>query len=129
MHPLLVTTFPCAMFSQDKSFLDYFRPQQDPKELVRKWQSTIRTEMRKLDRQIIGEIAFALLNSTVQSDLRRMHANVNWIFAVTEIQREEKKAQKPIKEAAKRGDLVSAKVDWLRALFSCSAGPSEDMHV
>lgn len=53
--------------------------QPDPKELVRKWQQQLRTEQRGLERQI------------------------------REIQFEEKKIQKVIKEAAKRGDMASVK--------------------
>ena len=52
----------------------------DPKELVRKWQSQLRTEQRQLERSI------------------------------RDIQFEEKKIHKSIKEAAKRNDLGSAKV-------------------
>lgn len=52
---------------------------EDPKELVRKWKSNIRTEIRSTDREI---------NSLVQ---------------------EQKKAAVAIKEAAKRNDMVTAK--------------------
>jgi len=53
---------------------------EDPKELVRKWKGQIRTDMRSTDREI-------------QSLLM-----------------EQKKAATAIKEAAKRNDMVSAKV-------------------
>ncbi|KAG2493317.1 hypothetical protein HYH03_008452 [Edaphochlamys debaryana] len=56
-----------------------FAKQEDPKELVRKWQATLRAEQRGLDRSI------------------------------RDIQFEEKKVQKSIKEAAKRGDMGAAK--------------------
>uniref|UniRef100_A0A7R9V9N9 Uncharacterized protein n=1 Tax=Chlamydomonas euryale TaxID=1486919 RepID=A0A7R9V9N9_9CHLO len=56
-----------------------FQKQPDPKELVRKWQQDLRKESRTLDRQI------------------------------RDIQFEEKKVQNAIKEAAKRGDIGSAK--------------------
>uniref|UniRef100_A0A7S0VVV3 Uncharacterized protein n=1 Tax=Polytomella parva TaxID=51329 RepID=A0A7S0VVV3_9CHLO len=56
-----------------------FAKDPDPKELFRKWQATLRTEQRSLDRQI------------------------------RDIQFEEKKVAKNIKEAAKRGDIGSAK--------------------
>ncbi|KXZ56318.1 hypothetical protein GPECTOR_1g280 [Gonium pectorale] len=59
--------------------LKFLRREEDPKELVRKWQATLRAEQRGLDRQ------------------------------VREIQFEEKKVQKAIKEAAKRGDMGAAK--------------------
>ncbi|KAG2450517.1 hypothetical protein HYH02_005018 [Chlamydomonas schloesseri] len=52
---------------------------EDPKESVRKWQATLRAEQRGLDRQI------------------------------RDIQFEEKKIHKAIREAAKRGDMGSAK--------------------
>ncbi|PNG99452.1 Vacuolar protein sorting-associated protein 24 1, partial [Tetrabaena socialis] len=52
---------------------------EDPKELVRKWQTTLRAEQRGLDRQI------------------------------RDIQFEEKKVQKAIRDAAKRGDMGAAK--------------------
>mmetsp|Transcript_39708 Transcript_39708/g.55131 ORF Transcript_39708/g.55131 Transcript_39708/m.55131 type:complete len:225 (-) Transcript_39708:169-843(-) len=61
-------------------FINLFQKKTDPKELVRKWQSTIRSEMRALDRQ------------------------------AREIKREEKKVTKSIKECAKRSDLNSAKL-------------------
>ncbi|KAK9804420.1 hypothetical protein WJX72_011763 [[Myrmecia] bisecta] len=56
------------------------KAQPDPKELVRKWQADLRTEQRKIERQI------------------------------REIQRDEKVAQKQVKECAKRNDMQSAKV-------------------
>ncbi|GFR47283.1 hypothetical protein Agub_g8970 [Astrephomene gubernaculifera] len=59
--------------------LKFLFKEEDPKELVRKWQATLRAEQRGLDRQ------------------------------VRDIQFEEKKVQKAIKEAAKRGDMGSAK--------------------
>lgn len=52
----------------------------DPKELVRKWQADLRTEQRKIDRQI------------------------------RDIQFEEKKVHKAIKDAAKRNDMATCKV-------------------
>lgn len=59
--------------------LKLFFKEPDPKELVRKWQATLRAEQRGLERQ------------------------------VREIQMEEKKVQKSIKEAAKRGDMGACK--------------------
>ena len=44
----------------DKSLWNVFRKEQDPKELVRKWQSSIRTETRGVERQMLGA---ALLRS------------------------------------------------------------------
>ncbi|KAI8474164.1 MAG: Snf7-domain-containing protein [Monoraphidium minutum] len=52
----------------------------DPKELVRKWQASLRTEQRNIDRQI------------------------------RDIQFEEKKVRKAITDAAKRNDLATCKV-------------------
>ncbi|PSC71154.1 vacuolar sorting-associated 24-like protein 1-like [Micractinium conductrix] len=57
-----------------------FRKQEDPKELVRKWQRSIRGEIRGVERQMM------------------------------DIQREQKKAEKLIKEAAKRNDMASCKI-------------------
>ena len=51
-----------------------------PQEQLREWQSTLRAEQRKLERQ------------------------------VREIQREERGVQKSVKDAAKRGDMKSAKI-------------------
>lgn len=57
-----------------------FQKKPDPKELVRKWQATLRKETRSLDIQI------------------------------RDIGREEKQAQKQVREAAKRGDVKSARL-------------------
>lgn len=64
----------------EKSLFSAFRKQEDPKELVRKWQRQIRTEIRGVERQML------------------------------EVQREQKKAEKLIKEAAKRNDMASARI-------------------
>mmetsp|Transcript_23414 Transcript_23414/g.56029 ORF Transcript_23414/g.56029 Transcript_23414/m.56029 type:complete len:225 (-) Transcript_23414:405-1079(-) len=61
-------------------FLKNMFKKPDPKELVRKWQRDIRSEMRKLDRQI------------------------------TDLEREEKKAIKLCKDAAKDNNIASAKI-------------------
>jgi len=53
---------------------------EDPKELVRKWKANIRTEIRNTDREI------------------------NYLI------KEQKKAAVAIKDAAKRNDMVSARV-------------------
>lgn len=55
------------------------RPRPTPQEQLREWQRRLRQESRGIDRQIL------------------------------DVQREEKKVQKAIKEAAKRNDMVSAK--------------------
>ncbi|GMH41290.1 hypothetical protein BSKO_09200 [Bryopsis sp. KO-2023] len=68
------------MFSEKRSIKTLFTKQKDPKELVRKWQGSIRSEVRKVERQI------------------------------RDIQREEKKAKASVKDAAKRGDMNSAKI-------------------
>lgn len=60
-------------------FMDLFK-KKDPKEMVRKWQSKLRSEMRGVDRQI------------------------------RDIQREEKNVSKSIKDCAKRNDIRSMKV-------------------
>ena len=68
------------MFGDRPGWLDRIVKPPDPRELVRKWQSDLRKESRQLERTI-------------------------W-----NIQREEKAAHKNVKEAAKRGDMASAKV-------------------
>jgi len=67
------------MLGQDGMFSRFFK-QPDPKELVRKWQRDVRTQMRQIERQI------------------------------RDVGREEKKAEKLIKEAAKNNDLAGAKI-------------------
>mgnify|MGYP004178155713 FL=1 len=42
-------------------FMDLFK-KKDPKEMVRKWQSKLRSEMRGVDRQIRGEPPHASRN-------------------------------------------------------------------
>mmetsp|Transcript_1909 Transcript_1909/g.6788 ORF Transcript_1909/g.6788 Transcript_1909/m.6788 type:complete len:260 (+) Transcript_1909:485-1264(+) len=69
-----------SLASFGESVAGVFGKKADPKELVRKWQSTLRGECRQLDRQI------------------------------RDIEREEKKVQKSIKEAAKRNDVASCRV-------------------
>lgn len=66
--------------SAGATLLSLFKKQEDPKELVRKWQRQIRTEIRGVERQMM------------------------------DVQREQKKAEKLIKEAAKRNDIVSCKI-------------------
>ena len=68
------------MFGDRPGWLDRIVKPPDPRELVRKWQSDLRKESRQLERTI-------------------------W-----NILREEKAAHKNVKEAAKRGDMASAKV-------------------
>lgn len=63
----------------------------DPKELVRKWQADLRTEQRKIERQI------------------------------RDIQFEEKKVHKVIKDAAKRNDMATCKVLAKEVLHSRKA--------
>ncbi|CAD7699236.1 unnamed protein product [Ostreobium quekettii] len=67
------------MFQEKRGLKGLFQKKVDPKELVRKWQSSLRAEARKVDRQI------------------------------RDIEREEKKAKQSVKDAAKRGDMASAK--------------------
>ena len=87
------------MFGDRPAWLDRFIKPPDPKELVRKWQSELRKESRQLERTI-------------------------W-----NIQREEKAAHKNVKEAAKRGDIASAKVNTAAqncgvGFWSSEAGPN-----
>ena len=39
------------MFSEGNKYLNYFRKPPDPKELVRKWQSDVRSEQRRLEKE------------------------------------------------------------------------------
>lgn len=85
------------MFNQRTSVLDYLRKPVDPKELVRKWQSDLRAEVRKTERSILGPCGVE----------RRCCPGT---ATHTEIEREKKKTEKAIRDAAKRNDLASAKV-------------------
>ena len=42
------------MFPEKRNPLDFFKKKQDPKELVRKWQSDMRSEQRRLERSIMN---------------------------------------------------------------------------
>ena len=42
------------MFPEKRNPLDIFRKKPDPKELVRKWQSDMRSEQRRLERSIMN---------------------------------------------------------------------------
>jgi hypothetical protein len=53
--PARPCTLPTAVIMiAEKSLWNVFRKEQDPKELVRKWQSSIRTEIRGVERQMLG---------------------------------------------------------------------------
>ncbi|KAF2580371.1 hypothetical protein F2Q68_00000780 [Brassica cretica] len=60
--------------------MNLIKPKPDPKQILRDWQRKLRQECRNIERQI------------------------------RDIQKEERTVQKAIKEAAKRNDMVSAKV-------------------
>lgn len=91
------------MFNQRTSVLDYLRKPVDPKELVRKWQSDLRAEVRKTERSIMG--VWAGVDHTTTPHLLQ-----------TEIEREKKKTEKAIRDAAKRNDMASAKVVWVNTV-------------
>lgn len=42
----------------------WFVPQKDPKELVRKWQSSLRSESRAIEKQIRGKLNLSILKET-----------------------------------------------------------------
>lgn len=91
-----------------KSFADYFRKRPEPKELVRKWQADIRTQQRALERQIRCSFLYSL--STINSKCYCLHSPALRYETCRDIGREEQKAVQQCKEAAKRGDVSSAKV-------------------
>lgn len=68
-----------TMFPEKKGLKSLFQKKVEPRELVRKWQASLRSEARKVERQI------------------------------RDIEREEKKARASVAEAAKRGDMKSAR--------------------
>eukprot|EP00210_Caulerpa_lentillifera_P005514 g5273.t1 len=61
-------------------FRKYFTTEKDPKDLIRKWQTVIRKEVRQIERQL------------------------------RDINREKKKAESSVREAAKRQDMTSARI-------------------
>jgi charged multivesicular body protein 3 len=105
-------------------------PQADPKEQVNKWKKDMRSESRKLDRQILSALSFrprlepqssiapcgrhlspqALHrgSSTCVPDPAR-HCLDASSLRVSGINREEEKIKRSIKDAAKRGDIGSCK--------------------
>ncbi len=90
---------------------EFFAPP-DPKELVRKWQATLRAEKRALERQIRGEGARGRSRYCRASagPTQPSSAPLAAVVLRADIQNEEKKIKKSIKDAAKRGDMGSAKV-------------------
>jgi hypothetical protein len=108
----------------------------DPKELVRKWQADLRTEQRKIDRQIRGEqpntdthsrtctrasLAHCIHTGSICSNGSGLQqqaylcepsiaANMMHVLCAADIQFETKKVEKTIKDAAKRNDLATCKV-------------------
>lgn len=88
----------------------------DPKELVRKWQTDLRMEQRKIERQIrgaqqeLGSNAWTLLTACHRPYAAHSRtATFNDTLYLPDIQFEEKKVHKSIKDAAKRGDLATCK--------------------
>ena len=84
----------------------------DPKATVRKWKSGLRSEQRVLDRQIRREWRKRASHAAAQPisvpAARSLRLGACVLFA--EIQREEDKVKKSIKEAAKRGDTSTCKM-------------------
>jgi len=88
--------------------------QPDPKEQVNKWKKEMRSEARKLDRQILSARTcwlpvwtWMLGKEKVQGPCRRSLCVMRSIR--TGINREEEKIKRSIKDAAKRGDTSSCK--------------------
>jgi hypothetical protein len=78
----------------------------DPKELVRKWQAELRAEQRKIDRQIRGKDS----NEQQSRHFGKVSQAGCTAARSTDIQFEEKKVHKTIKDAAKRNDMATCKV-------------------
>lgn len=51
------------MKESGNKFMSYFRKPPDPKELVRKWQSDVRSEQRRLEKEIRSQSSLRQLNS------------------------------------------------------------------
>lgn len=75
----------------------------DPKEQVKEWKKQMRGEERKLDRQITSELRARL-------PPRRAAAWLTPPLPTPEIKNEETKVKQSIKQAAKRGDMSTAKL-------------------
>ena len=75
----------------------------DPKEQVKEWKKQMRGEERKLDRQIQSELRARL-------PPRRGAAWLTPPLPTPEIKNEETKVKQSIKQAAKRGDMSTAKL-------------------
>mgnify|MGYP001196268293 CR=1 FL=1 len=76
----------------------------DPKEQVKEWKKQMRGEERKLDRQITSEL---------RARLPPRRAAAAWLTSplpTPEIKNEETKVKQSIKQAAKRGDMSTAKL-------------------
>ena len=76
----------------------------DPKEQVRKWKQSMRGEQRKVDRQIRGACRAQPESSAHVGRARRLTpACAPLARRIADIQREEAKVKRSIKDAAKRG--------------------------
>ena len=61
-----------AMFPEKKGFKSIFQKKVEPKELVRKWQASLRAEARKVERQIRGEAKLGVALPFHRSDILRL---------------------------------------------------------
>lgn len=92
----------------------------DPKELVRKWQAELRSEQRKIERQIRGGSSSAHCSCSFQwvghsATLPPCYCcccccSIWCCCMPVDIQFEEKKVRKSIADAAKRSDITTCKV-------------------
>lgn len=96
--------------------LDFFK-KETPEEAVRRWQTELRKEMRAIDRQVAGahkrgRTRQLRLMGHSRLPSRRMFMTICFVL-FADIQREQKKTEKSIKDCLKRNDKASAKVRWL----------------
>jgi hypothetical protein len=99
------------MWKQDWN--PFYKP--DPKEVVRKCQANIKKEVRNIERQMMGE---RRRPQRAQEVIRRRCGDnrseashcPGCPHVCADIERERKKAEKLIKDAAKRSDVTSARV-------------------
>ncbi|KAG5515595.1 hypothetical protein RHGRI_036587 [Rhododendron griersonianum] len=80
-----------------EKMMNMLMPKANPQQQLRDWQRRLRQESRNIERQIRGTTLFPLFYFLS--------------FSLFYIQREEKSVQKAIREAAKRNDMGSAKVN------------------
>ena len=83
---------------------------EDPKQLVRKWQANIRKEVRAVDRQVLGARGLCRFGCASRIFIGCARCDqILYCHNHADLQREQRNANKLIKDAAKRGDIKSAK--------------------